>query len=239
MKRLDTSINRRVHARHALCLEVRARNAHGTVNGRSEDFSVGGAKVYFDETAALTVGEHVEMQVALPGSAQPLKARAELRWRGGKGAWGVAFDRKTQAVLTAFFAAMCGLTSGTATAATAVPTFDPNADVVLEDTGGERPDEYTIEAAFKAQNDALDQCAKQVEGAKKGNAKVEVLLNPKGNRPLGVNAQLPSGLRNNTALRECVRAATAAAAFPAYDGPPVVVDLDFKIDPGSDYEEVW
>lgn len=208
--------------------------------GRSEDLSVGGAKLCFDDATPIQVGSRIEVQVDLPGSETPLQATAEVRWRGAAGACGVAFDRKAQAVLSAFFAAMCTLSTATAMAATtSVPTFDPNATVEIKDTGGERPDEHTVEGAFKTQNDALDRCVKQAKGAAKGKAKVEVLLNPNGNRPLGINAMLPPKLRKNAEFRECVRGATAAAPFPAYDGPPVIVDLDFQIDPGSDYEEAW
>ncbi len=238
MQPQDTA-NRRAHDRLPLRVPVSARCADGTVAGPSEDLSIGGAKLRFGEGKAPEIGEQIEVQVALPGNDAPLQATAKVRWHGAAGSCGVSFDRKAQAVLSAFFAAMCTLSSATAVAATAVPTFDPNATVEVQDTGGERPDEHVIEGAFKAQNEALDQCVKQTKGAIKGKAKVEVLLNPAGNRPLGINAMLPKKLRSNAALRECVRTATAAAPFPAYDGPPVMVDLDFQIDPGSDVEEVW
>lgn len=240
MSQLEDLSNRRAHERLPLRLPVSTRHEASTVSGRSEDFSVGGAKLRFDEQTQLRVGQHIDVDVDLPGTASPLQARAEVRWSGGKGSWGVAFDKKTQAVLAAFFAGMCTLTPASAMATTtSVPTFDPDADVEIQDTGGERPDEYTVEQAFKKQNAALDRCVERAKGAAKGEGHVEVLLNPGGNRPLGINTQLPESLQKNADFRECVRGATAAAPFPSYDGPPVVVDLDFEIDPGYDVEEDW
>ena len=228
--------NRRTHERLGLKLAVTQQGAVG----RSEDLSVGGAKIRWRDPSAAQVGDTIEVAVALPGRAAPLRAEAEVRWRGDARTCGVAFDKRTQAALATFFAAMCGLTSATASAAAAVPTFDPNADVVVEDTGSERPDEHTIEQAFKKQNDALNACVTLAgQAGAKGDAKLEVLLNPQGDRPLGINATLPGSLQNNTDFRECVRGATAAAPFPSYDGPPVVVDLDFEIDPGHEIEEEW
>lgn len=230
------SANRRTHERLDLKVAV---TQQGAVAGHSEDLSVGGAKIRWCDPSVAKVGDTIEVAVALPGRA-PLRAEAEVRWRGDARTCGVAFDKRTQAVLASFFAAMCGLTSATASAAAAVPTFDPDADVVIEDTGSERPDEHTIELAFKKQNDALNACVTLAgQAGAKGDAKLEVLLNPQGDRPLGINATLPDGLQNNTDFRECVRGATAAAPFPSYDGPPVVVDLDFELDPGHEIEEEW
>ena len=42
-------------------------------------------------------------------------------------------------------------------------------------------------------------------------------------RTIGVNATLPSGYEKSTKLEDCLREAAANAAYPKYDGPPVVV----------------
>jgi len=144
------------------------------------------------------------------------------------------------AALAAFLTALGG--SMTAFAATTVPEFDPNADVTLDMEGGsERPDEYLVMQAFEQQFSAFDRC---VEAAKNGadvrlpgDVDVEVLLNPKGNRPLGVNAELSDQLEQQQPLRECLRRAVADAKYPGYQGPPIVVDFSFELDPGSVYVE--
>ena len=69
-----------------------------------------------------------------------------------------------------------------------------------------------------------------------GDVDVEVLLNPKGHEPLGINAKLPRQV-DKSSLRECLRGAVAAAAYPSYDGPPVVVNFSFELDPGTYWEE--
>ena len=58
-----------------------------------------------------------------------------------------------------------------------------------------------------------------------------------GNRPLGVNAQLSEQVKQRLQLRECLRGAVADGKYPAYEGPPVVVDFSFELDPGSVYVE--
>lgn len=193
--------------------------------------------VAWDADTELRVGDALDVDVELPG-AQTLQATAQVRWQRGKGICGIQFDKRAQSVLAAFFASFCGLSSATnAHAAASVPTFDPNADVVVNDDGGERPDEYEIEQAFFGQNAALDRCVTKATRNVSGDATVSILLNPKGDRPLGINAELPRKLARNKSLRECIRTATAGAPFPAYDGPPVVVDLRFELAPGTDYEE--
>lgn len=234
---------RRAFERLNMRLPLHAAAGSGVVAGRSEDISVGGAKIVFDEDHDLSVGQEVDISVALPGRREPLRTRAEVRWRGRGRSVGVSFGKPAQAALAAFFAGLCGLASSNASANATVPNFDPNATVHLTEDGSERPDEHVLKRAFKRQNRALDQCVAQAkEGADtvlQGNAQMEVLLNPEGARPLGVNAKVPSPLGSDQNFRECLRAATAAAPFPAYDGPPVVVEFDFQIDAGYDVEEDW
>jgi len=238
MQNIGPDNNRRVHERLPLRVAVRGTHAKQAICGRSEDMSIGGAKIRWSGEAAPDVGEEIDVAVDLPG-AEPLETRARVRWRGRGGTCGVAFDKRAQAVLATFFAGLCGLSSATAHANCSVPTFDPDADVVIKDTGSERPDEYAIETAFKRQNDALDKCVKQTKVKIEGKARMEVLLNPEGAQPLGINAKLPRRLRGNANLKDCLRGATAAAPFPSYDGPPVIAHLDFEIDPGSDVEDDW
>ena len=232
---------RRAHTRMAMQLPIKA-SAGGTVfSGQSEDMSIGGAKVRWEGERDLAIGDRIEVEVALPGRPEPLRTDAEVRWLGGRSVCGIQFGARAQSVIAAFFAAACGLASSTASAAATVPTFDPNADVVVDDSGPERPDEYEIQEAFFSQNEALDKCidkatnnrTKQLEG----DAEIEILLNPKGDRPLGVNASMPRGLAKDVGLTECVRRVVASAPYPSYDGPPVVVALSFELDPGVEYEE--
>lgn len=239
MQNIGRDNNRRVHERLPLRVAVRGTHADQTIAGRSEDMSIGGAKIRWSGEATPDVGEEIDVAVDLPGGTEPLTTRAQVRWRGREGTCGIAFDKRAQAVLAAFFAGLCGLSSATAHANCSVPTFDPNADVVIKDTGSERPDEYAIELAFKRQDAALDKCVKKTKVKIEGKARMEVLLNPDGAQPLGINAKLPRKLRGNAKLTDCLRGATAAAPFPSYDGPPVVAHLDFEIDPGFDVEEDW
>ena len=142
----------------------------------------------------------------------------------------------------AIVAALVGagmLVSVTAAAEATAPTFDPQAPIILDHDGAERPDELAVMAAFDSRQEAIDHCVAEVKRGEEivaGTADVEVLLNPEGKRPLGVNARLSEDAPKHESLRECLRAATSRAPFPAYDGPPVVVEFSFELDPGT-YEE--
>lgn len=231
--------DRRAHQRYTLQLAVTGQHGGGQVHGHSEDLSVGGAKIHWDNGPAPDVGEKMDVQVALPGT-KTLRAEAEVRWRTESGICGVAFDRRAQKVIAAFFAGAIGLAASSASAAqAAVPTFDENADITLEADGSERPDEFVIETAFFEQNAALDKCLDKARGDVTGEAEVSILLDPKGDRPLGINAKLPGSLAKQKNFRECIRGAAADAPFPAYDGPPVVVNIRFDLDPGYEIEEDW
>lgn len=126
-----------------------------------------------------------------------------------------------------------------------VADFDPNGDfnLDLDAYGSERPDEYAVQQAFFGQFEALDACVwtekerRSSEDQLPGDAVMAVMLNPKEARPLGVNATMPEALAKASKLTDCLREATAAAPYPTYDGPPVVVEFEFEVDPGS-YEVV-
>jgi hypothetical protein len=122
----------------------------------------------------------------------------------------------------------------------AVPEFNPETPLDLDRyEGSERPDQDVVMERFNGTFGAIDQC---VESERKrahveqvdGNAFVDVLLNPEGNRPLGVNAKTDAS-KTRSKLQGCLREAVASANFPGYDGPPVVVNFEFEIDPG--YED--
>ena len=120
-----------------------------------------------------------------------------------------------------------------------VADFDPNADVSLdmEGFGSERPDEYAIQQAFFGQFGALDECVwaehdrRNSEKQLAGDVTMMVKLNPAEHRPFAVNAQMPDGADGDK-LTNCLREAAADAPYPTYDGPPVVVDFEFELDPG-------
>lgn len=122
-----------------------------------------------------------------------------------------------------------------------VAEFDPNADVSMDMDkfgGAERPDQYVIQQAFFNQFGALDECVwaeKDRRGSEDqlmGDVSVAVKLNPESQRPFGVNASMPKGFDKSTKLKDCLREAAASAGYPTYDGPPVIVDFEFELDPG-------
>jgi hypothetical protein len=126
-----------------------------------------------------------------------------------------------------------------------VATFDPNADIVLDldKYGSERPDEYRVQQAFFDRFGALDECVwaeKDRRGSEKqlkGDVSMSIKLNPESARPFAVNATMPKKFKKNQKLSDCLREAGASSEFPTYDGPPVVVDFEFELDPGSDWVE--
>ena len=123
-----------------------------------------------------------------------------------------------------------------------IAEFDPNADVTLDINGGtERPDEYAVQQAFFDQFGAIDECVwnykegKRIDGQLAGDVSMAVKLNPTESRPFGVNATMPEHFEKATKLKDCLRNAAADAPYPTYDGPPLIVDFEFELDPG--YEE--
>jgi hypothetical protein len=121
-----------------------------------------------------------------------------------------------------------------------ISEFDPNADISLDmdKWGDQRPDQYVIQQAFFNQFGALDECVwaeKDRRGSEDqlmGDVSMAVKLNPESQRPFGVNAAMPEGFENSTKLKDCLREAAASAGYPTYDGPPVIVDFEFELDPG-------
>jgi hypothetical protein len=229
----EISNDRRIHPRVDVEVPVVINYGEGVVHSRSRDMSAGGMCVaYAGEAPA--IGERVEMHVDLPGTREPTRIEAEVRWRA-PGVVGLMFRNGARTAVAAFVAAMLG--SSAAQAATAVPEFDPNADTQLDmEAGGERPDDYAVLQAFEQQYDAFDKC---VEKAKKGkdttlpgDVDVQVLLDPKGEKPLGINATLPNKVAKDKNLRECLRTAIAAVDYPVYNGVPVVVEFSFQLDAG-------
>ena len=126
-----------------------------------------------------------------------------------------------------------------------IASFDPSEDIAfdLEAYGTARPDQYEIEQAFATRYGAFDEC---VAAEKKrrgkddqlgGDVAMAIKLNPKSHKPFAVNAELPDGVSTSKKLGDCMRDAAAAATYPEYDGPPVVVKFNFELDPGSTYVE--
>ncbi|WP_052551711.1 hypothetical protein [Enhygromyxa salina] len=121
-----------------------------------------------------------------------------------------------------------------------VAQFDPNADISLDmdKFGSERPDQYEIQQAFFGQFGALDECVwaekdrRGDEAQLLGDVSMAVKLNPETSRPFGVNATMPEAHAKSTELQDCLREAAASAPYPTYDGPPVIVDFEFELDPG-------
>ncbi len=121
-----------------------------------------------------------------------------------------------------------------------IAEFDPNADVSLDmdKYGSERPDEYEVQQAFFAAFDRINECVLAEHERRKseeqfpGDVSMAVKLNPEAPRPFGVNATLPSGFEEAEQLETCMREAVGDVQFPTYDGPPVVVEFEFELDPG-------
>lgn len=106
--------------------------------------------------------------------------------------------------------------------------------------GSEWPDEGQLEWAFQSQFDRFDECVvaekQRIRSQKRltGEATVQVLLNPHGRVPLGLNTTMPKRYSKRSSFVSCLRTAAAEAPYPAYDGPPLVVDFEFELDPGYD-----
>jgi hypothetical protein len=150
------------------------------------------------------------------------------------------FRTLLSALTFALIAATPAISSGTAD----VPEFDPNAPVNLDKyEGSEWPDENEVTAAFESQYGAFDHCvAAEKERTGKtarleGEAGMAVLLSPAGKRPMGVNSNVPKKHQRRAELVRCLRNATASAHYPHYDGPPLVVEFEFEIDPGEEWVE--
>ncbi|TPV95022.1 MAG: hypothetical protein B7733_12060 [Myxococcales bacterium FL481] len=146
------------------------------------------------------------------------------------------------ASLVAASAALSSPQAHAAASAASVPTFEAGKqtnDLDRHD-GSEWPDELEIVSAFENQFERFDACVadekKRRRSAKRlaGEAAVQVLLNPAGHVPLGLNTSMPKPYTKRKQFVACLRTAAAQAPFPAYDGPPLVVDFEFELDPGYD-----
>jgi hypothetical protein len=230
---------RRAYKRVPVDVPVVLRHRDRFFAAKSNDVSAGGVCVEYAGDAP-AVGDEVEMEVAVPGRRGHARVHAEVRW-AARGRLGLMFRAGARAAVAAFVAAMLGSTAASAAASATVPEFDPNADVVIDmNGGGERPQDFQVMEAFEQQFGEFDQCIARAKQGKEtqldGDVDVQVLLDPKGDRPLGINAALPGKTGKDKGLRECLRSAVAAARFPSYNGPPIVVEFNFQLDPG--YEEV-
>ncbi len=227
-----------------MVLPVAGQSGDRVFAARSTNLSAGGACLEVDGEAP-EVGKSMLLRFAVPGTGRHIDVDAEVRWAepGKTTRCGVMFRNGHRRLLAALVAGVVGVISGNAEAAnrTAVPTFDPNGDVELDmDAGGERPDQQRVLEALSRQYDEIDACVVDAKSSPRktmgGEAHVSVLLNPQGETPLGINADLPKPVAKDRELRECLRAAVATAPYPSYDGPPIVVEFDFELDPG--FEEV-
>lgn len=125
-----------------------------------------------------------------------------------------------------------------------IASFDPDAAVEfdLDAYGTDRPDQYAIEQAFATQYGAFDECVAAAKKRKKsgkqlpGDVSMAIKLNPKSDKPFAVNADMPGEIKDEK-LKDCLREAAAAAAYPKYDGPPVVTNFTFELDPGGDAQD--
>jgi len=231
---------RRQFERFDVDVHVTARVQGCTVEGRTIDMSEGGLCLEGGDLAGLAQGSRVELEMSVPGEAEPTRLEGRVQWSGRRSErgsrCGIEFFGgmrgravKVLAVLVASLAPLA------ANAADSVPSFDPSADMSLDGyEGGERPDEQIVQTAFEETFAEIDVCVEKARKSKRlpGDAHLSVLLDPKGEKPLGVNAELAKPLTKNKKLNDCLRGAAAHAHYPSYDGPPVVVDFEFELDPG-------
>ncbi len=209
---------------------------------RALDVSEGGLCL---ETAGIIpkIGQTISVTFDLPTGAA-LELCGEVRWHRttGAGKFGLEFGKKlSRGALAALIAASTLVAPSLAEAsASKVPTFDPHATINLDHyNGSERPDERQVMAAFETRNGRIDACVAKARGAKRkldGDAEISILLNPAGHSPKGVNARVPRGMSKGKTLKQCLRQAVASADYPSYNGPPIVVEFEFEIDPGF-YDE--
>lgn len=225
--------NRREFVRYDLSLPLRVDGQEGPVFAELENISAGGVALKCAQQE-LHVGSEVQVHVDLPGQVKTSRLDAVVRWSSA-GRAGLQFRRGAMAAVAAFVASLAATPAMAADSG--VPEFDPNAEQVIDPrSGGERPDEAQLLDAFQHQFDAFDACVAQAKRTRDehlpGDVDVAVLLDPGGKSPLGVNATLPERVHHRKPLKECLRSAVASAAYPAYDGPPVVVEFSFELDPG-------
>lgn len=134
-----------------------------------------------------------------------------------------------------------GRTTGR-TVKASVGNFDPDADlgIDLEKFGSERPDDYAVQMAFNQSFPGLDACVAAAKDRKgisadtqlQGDLDLQVRLEPKTGKTLGVNATLPAKYAKDQELDKCIRDAVGGVEFPKYDGPPVVAEFYTQLDAG-------
>jgi hypothetical protein len=232
---------RRASQRFSVSLAVEADLGPTRLRGHTNDMSEGGACLVLDG-AVPPIGAPIRVAFAVPGRADPIEVEAQVRWTapGPTARCGIMFTRGQRRLLAAVLGGALGAApTASASAACSVPTFDPESTTVLDmDAGAERPDEQRVLAAFESRYDAFDACVVNAKPKREepipGEAEVQILLNPRGATPLGINAALPEPVARDHELRECLRDAVSRADYPSYDGPPVVVVFGFELDPGFD-----
>lgn len=233
-----TPEERRQFERYDVDVLVTAHADGRTIEARSVDMSEGG--MCLQTRDALPEGTRVQLEMAVPGTDVPARLEGKICWSRPRGSQatrcGVEFfggmRNRAVKVLAVSVVTMAPLA---ANAADSVPSFDPQADMNLDGyEGGKRPDEIQVQSAFEQTFGEIDVCVEKARKSKPlpGDAHLSVLLDPEGERPLGVNAELAKPLTKNKKLNDCLRLAAAHAHYPSYDGPPVVVDFEFELDPG-------
>jgi len=242
---IENGSERRIAERHALPLRVRARQGERSFECQSHDLSTGGVGLQMSSQVPFSAGDSIDMELFLPGINRPIAVEGQVRWsdNGSKKTLGVQFTRFKAKMGAAMITSLLAMIPITSSATPEVPEFDPNFTLDLDKyRGEERPNANEVLNAFERQFEAFDQCVRQVKKNDHrivGDAEVRVLLNPHDSRPLGINQTLPKKLSNTAKgkrLAKCLRKAIAQAHYPKYNGPPVVVDFEFEIDPG--FEEI-
>ena len=113
---------------------------------------------------------------------------------------------------------------------------DPSKD---KGTSGESPTTDANESGVAPSSAAPDDTGSRIEpGVLVGDGQVQILLDPNGKQPLGVNVNVPEAYAGHRDFVDCIQVAAAQAPYPQYDGPPFIVEFEFELDPGYKvYEE--
>lgn len=232
-------VERRQHHRYDVDCRVTARTSDAAFEARTVDMSEGGLCLEHTGGTPLEHGQEIVLELHVPEQEMPERITGRVRWSGRRSEagskFGIEFFGGMRGRAVKVLAALAvGFVPLAANAADSVPSFDPNADIVLDAEGGERPDELQVQTAFEETFGEIDVCVEKARKGKTlpGDAHLAVLLSPKGEKPLGVNADLAKDLKKNKKLNDCIRVAASHAHYPSYDGPPVVVTFDFELDPG-------
>ena len=81
----------RISERVATSLPIRIERGDAVIEATTSNLSLGGALVTAGMSPPPTMGETFAVALALPTLAEPLRAKAQVRWIGSTGEYGLQF----------------------------------------------------------------------------------------------------------------------------------------------------